>query len=343
MPCHAIVTALLAASLLSAQQVPEPPAPVGKRLPRDEQLRQQAEYVKDHPPRESVGLTALTDLGTGYYQGEQGGLYPGGSNVPPAGHQKAGVKLGHSIVPLDADGKKSAKGKIVLMSIGFSNPNIEFAAFKIAADADPQKNPRLVLVNGCIGGQAAQTIADPNARYWTTVAAQITAAGVTAKQVEVIWLKLVNPSPKAGWPAEAKRLQGYYVRILHLLKERFPNVKITYLATRTYSGFAENGGSPEPYAYETGFAVKWVIADQIAGNPELNYDPAKGTVRAPWIAWGPYFWTDGVKGRKDGLVFTRDDYGLDGMHPGWGATNKTTKMLMDFLKTDPTSRTWFLK
>jgi hypothetical protein len=41
--------------------------------------------------------------------------------------------------------------------------------------------------------------------------------------------------------------------------------------------------------------VKWLIADQIAGNPELNYDPAKGRVRAAWLAWGPYIWADGVK------------------------------------------------
>lgn len=333
---------MLATSLLilSAQQ---PPAPVGRRLPREEQLRQQAEYVKNHPPRESVGLTALTDLGAGYYQGEQGGLYPGGVNVPPAGHLAAGIKLGHSIVPLDADGNKSKDGKIVFMSIGFSNPNMEFTAFKIAADSNSEKDPHVVVVNGCVGGQAAQTIADPQARYWTTVGEQIRAAGATAKQVQVIWLKLVNPSPHGGWPAEAKRLQGYFVDTLHLVKDRFPNLKIAYLATRIYSGYAENGGSPEPYAYETGFAVKWVIADQIAGKPELNYDPAKGQVRASWIEWGPYFWADGVKGRKDGLVWVRSDYGLDGMHPGEGATRKTTKMLMDFLKTDQSALSWFLK
>jgi hypothetical protein len=335
-------TLLLTASLL-ALCAQEPPAPVGKRLPREEQLRQQAEYVKDHPPRESVGLIALTDLGAGTYQSEQGGLYPGGVNTPPPKHFKAGAKLGRTIVPLDAQGKKSKDGKIGFLSIGFSNPNIEFTAFKTAADADARKNPHLVLVNGCIGGQAAQTIADPQAKYWTTVRQQLTAAGVTPEQVQVIWMKLVNPSPHGGWPAEAKRLQGYYVRILHLVKERFPNLKITYLATRIYSGFAENGGSPEPYAYETGFAVKWVIADQIGGNPELNYDAAKGQVRAPWIAWGPYFWTDGVKGRKDGLTYTRADFNIDGMHPGTGATRKTTKMLMDFLTTNQTSRSWFLK
>jgi hypothetical protein len=138
-------------------------------------------------------------------------------------------------------------------------------------------------------------------------------------------------------------LQRYYVRTLHIVKDRSPNLKITYLATRIYSGFAENGGSPEPYAYETGFAAKWVIADQMAGNPELNYDPANGPVRAPWIAWGPYFWADGVKGREDGLVYVRSDFSLDGMHPGPGATEKTNKMLMDFLMTDETSRSWFRK
>jgi hypothetical protein len=334
-------------------------------MSHEEQLRRQAEYVKNHPLRDSVGLTALTDLGTGYYQGEQGGLYPGGVNVPPPSHLKAGIELGHSIVPLDADGKKSKDGKIVFLSIGFSNPNLEFAAFKVAADGDPQENPHLVLVNGCVFGQAAQVIADPQAKYWTMIGEQIAAAGVSAKQVQVIWMKLVNPNPHGGWPAEAKRLQGYFVDALHIVKNRFPNLKITYLATRIYSGYATNGGSPEPCAYETGFAVKWVIADQIAGKPELNYDPAKGQVRAPWIAWGPYFWADGVKGRKDGLVWVRSDFldamhpewgatqegpgpggalpGYDGMHPGRGATQKTTKMLMDFLKTDRTSRSWFLK
>ena len=116
---------------------------------------------------------------------------------------------------------------------------------------------------------------------------------------------------------------------------------VIYSTDRIFSHHLPAGGSPEPYAYETGFAVKWAIADQIAGKPELNYDPAKGQVRAPWIAWGPYFWADGVKGRKDGLVYVRSDFNLDGMHPGQGVTQKTTKMLMDFLKTDQTSRSWF--
>ena len=53
--------------------------------------------------------------------------------------------------------------------------------------------------------------------------------------------------------------------------------------------------------------MKWLIADQIAGKPELNFDAAKGPVRSPWIAWGPDLWADGLKGRKDGLLWQREE------------------------------------
>ena len=49
-----------------------------------------AEYAKAHPPQDSVGFTPLTELGTGLYKGEEGGLYPGGSNTPPAQHLAKG-------------------------------------------------------------------------------------------------------------------------------------------------------------------------------------------------------------------------------------------------------------
>ena len=91
--------------------------------------------------------------------------------------------------------------------------------------------------------------------------------------------------------------------------------------------------------------MKWIIADQIAGKPELNYDPAKGAVRSPWVAWGPYLWTDGTKGRKqDGVVWAKDDcVSSDRTHPSDTGREKVAKMLLDFLKTDPTSRPWFVK
>src|SRR5450432_3974356 len=45
------------------------------------QKKRREEYLKDHTPVASTGNVALTDLGTGLYKGEQGGLYPGGVNT----------------------------------------------------------------------------------------------------------------------------------------------------------------------------------------------------------------------------------------------------------------------
>ena len=90
--------------------------------------------------------------------------------------------------------------------------------------------------------------------------------------------------------------------------------------------------------------MKWTIAAQIAGDGELNYDPAHGAVRAPWIAWGPYLWADGLKGRQqDALVWAREDLGPDGTHPSNSGREKVGKLLLEFLKKDATARVWFLK
>src|SRR5712691_5914206 len=111
--------------------------------------------MKEHPPQSSIGLIPLTDLGTGKYKGEEGGLYPGGNNTAPEAHMAAGVRLARQIASLDAEGTKSADAKIVLLSIGFSNPSIEFPAFQKRVAEAPAISPRLVTVNVCVGSQAA--------------------------------------------------------------------------------------------------------------------------------------------------------------------------------------------
>src|SRR5258705_13779595 len=54
--------------------------------------------------RTSVGLVPLVDLGAGSYRGFPGGLYPGGTNFRPVGHESAGVAIARAIVPLDTPG-----------------------------------------------------------------------------------------------------------------------------------------------------------------------------------------------------------------------------------------------
>lgn len=293
------------------------------------------EYARTHPPQESTGMVPLNDLGKGSYKNEEGGLYAGGANVPPPAHRKAGLALARKVAPVD--------GKIVLLSIGMSNTTQEFQVFQKVAAADPDLNPRLVIVDGAQGGQTAAITGRPESNFWKEVDRRLAAAGVTAAQVQVVWLKQANAGPTQPFPAEAKKLQADLVATVHNLHDRFPNLKLCYLSSRIYAGYAASPLNPEPHAYETAFAVKWLIADQINGNPALNYDAGRGAVRAPWLAWGPYLWADGVKGRSDGLVWVRSDLGIDGTHPDIPGRQKVARQLLQFLKNDPTAKPWFLK
>jgi hypothetical protein len=301
------------------------------------------EFARAHPPRASTGLIPLTDLGPESYQGESGGLYPGGRNSPPPAHAAAGLKLARTIGPLDAGGRPAAEGRIVMLTIGMSNTTMESQTFLRLAAADPDVNPRLVLVDGAQGGQTAAITAKSDANFWNVVEKRLQAAGVTAAQVQVVWLKQANARPTKPFPAEAKRLQVNLVNTLQNLREKFPHLKIAYLSSRTYGGYATTPLNPEPHAYETGFAPKWTIAAQIAGWPELNAAPENGPVRAPWIAWGPYLWTDGTKGRSDGFVWQREDCAPDGTHPSESGRRKVAQRLLEFLKTEPTAQPWFRK
>jgi len=113
-----------------------------------------------------------------------------------------------------------------------------------------------------------------------------------------------------------------------------------------YGGYSNGVGhadNPEPYAYEVAFAVKWAIQDQINGNANLNYNPALGPVVAPWMSWGPYYWSNGMLGRKDGLEWDCADFSADGTHPSsqYGQL-KVAAPLLTFLKTDDTTTPWYL-
>ena len=302
----------------------------------------------------STGTIPLDDLGPGTYKGFIGGLHPAGSNTRPAAHNNAGLDIANNqIKPLNASGNPdSANGKIVMIAVGMSNTTQEFASkgtqnFKLRADADPAKNSQLIIVDGAQGGQDAITWLDPNAATWSTVIQRLTAAGVTPQQVQVAWLKeaLAGPNSYGAFPAHAQSLQADLEVILRNLKTKFPNIKLTYLSTRTraYTNIATDL-NPEPFAYETGFAVKWTVQDQINGTGNLNFDPAKGTVVAPLALWGPYIWADGLNARSDGFTWLCSDLESDFTHPSaGGGVPKVADQLLAFFKTDPTATPWFLK
>ena len=314
--------------------------------------------------RTSVGFTPITDLGEDLYNGEQGGLYPGGSNVIPASHEELGKRLAAMIVPLNQNGlPDNGAGKIVMVSIGVSNTRNEFggyatddtttvsfpAAFKPQADADPAKNPKLVMVNGAEGGNAIdEWLAEAPATWAKVINTKLPQAGVTAQQVQAAWIKLPDRGQTQPFPIDQVSYRDKLKQLLQKAKQKFPNLVIAYLSSRSYGGYSDKTTSNiEPYAYQSAFGVKWVIADQMLGDASISPDPDQNPLtndgKAPWVAWGPYFWADGTTPRQDGLTWLCSDFQSDGLHQNNAGVKKVADRLLAQMKTDPTACGWFLK
>ena len=293
----------------------------------------------------TVGFKPLSEMSaTDKYKGEDGGLYGAGKNEPPAAHQAAAKNETAKIVPLDAAGKSAPDGIIGLVSISMSNATQEFSKFKEIADKDADKSSLLKIVDCAQGGQAMAQWVDPKAKAWTEAARRLEAAKVSPKQVQIAWIKLANVRPTGELTEHGKKLQQDTLIVIQNAKARFPNLRIIYLSSRIYAGYASTPLNPEPYAYEGAFAVRWLIQDQMKGDAELNYDAARGAVKAPVLLWGPYLWGDGTTPRKsDGLVWDRSDLGGDGTHPSPSGQRKVAELMLKFFKNDPYARGWFVK
>ena len=281
-----------------------------------------------------IPLTEMT--ATDRYHGEEGGLYGDGQNRPPTAHLKAFAIESAKIQPLGSTGQQESAGKIVLLSISMSNATQEFSVFKRLADADAAKAPSVVIVDGAQGGQAMAEWVDPKARPWEVANQRLKSFGVTPEQVQVVWIKLANKGPRGLLEQHGKKLQRDTQAVIQNAKARFPNLRLAFLSSRIYGGYATNALNPEPFAYESAFAARWLIKEQIQGEIALNFDAKKGAVKAPLLLWGPYLWADGTTPRKsDGLVWKREDLANDGTHPSTSGREKVAHLLLDFFKTDP--------
>jgi hypothetical protein len=289
----------------------------------------------------STGLVPLIDLGAGLYQGVAGGLYPGGVNARPAAHEAAGLAIAQGIVPLDTLGQPDPNGRVVLISIGMSNATQEFRRFVQKSDADALRLPTTRVIDCALGGQAANVIDDPAVPYWDSVATRLRGRGSSPLQAQVAWIKEADAGPTGTFAVSSETLAVHLARVVGILKNKFPNVKLAYFTSRIYAGYATTMLNPEPYAYESGFAVRRVIERQLAADPALNFDPGAGPVTAPWLAWGPYLWADGLSPRSDGLTWDCAEFATDGTHPAAAAQNKVADSLLAFFRWDATTAPWY--
>lgn len=304
----------------------------------------------------------LTDLGSGTYLGFAGGLYPGGANRPPASHHQLGLARSAAIQPLDFNGQPHASGKIVLLSVGMSNTTQEFCSIdssavpctswsfmgQAAADAAVNQGT-LALVNGARSGQVATEWDAPNeSNYDRVLGTRLSPLGLSEQQVQAAWVKVTHFTPNISLPsaqADAYTLLTDLGEIARAMKTRYPNLQQIFLSSRIYAGYANIDINPEPYAYETGFAVKWLIEAQIRQALTGVVDARAGDLGpsvAPWLAWGPYLWADGSRARIDGLTWEPEDFESDGTHPARGGETKVAERLLSFFKNSSYTRCWFL-
>jgi hypothetical protein len=307
---------------------------------------------------QSFVATPLNDLGSGKYKGFVGGLYENGSNEIPRDHASDGLALAAQVKPV--------RGKSVLLGIGMSNAVIEFRAFEDLASSDARINhASMAVINGAQGAMTAcfwrfatENPVEKGCRAPHPIPNQydrvrdelLKPAGLGEDQVEAIWMLNADPRPNVALPspdAEAYVYEREIGEIARAARARYPNLKVMFISSRVYAGYARVPLNPEPYAYEYGFSVKWAIqaqvdqmrsgkVDSIAG--DLDYK--KGT--APWLAWGPYLWADGEVPRSDGLTWKASEFQQDMTHPNQEGVNKVAHMLMDFfIKSEYAA--WFRK
>src|SRR4051812_38804305 len=343
------LAALATASFLGGCAPPPPPPPPPKP-------------VVVGPPTDTVKVP-LTDLLTGTYYGHAGGLYPGAVNFPPADHDSAARSRRNSIKPLDVNGDESPFGKYVLLSIGSSNttqvwcsagsgPPCTSWSFEGRAAQDPSVNHyTLVIVNGAADGQDAPQWASPTSpNYERIKVGRLAPLGLSENQVQAVWLDLFDAKPTASLPADSADADALLTNlgmVVRALRAHYPYLRLVFVSSREYGGYATIDLNPEPYAYEGGFAVKWLIESQINEMRGQPANPRAGTLdyakrAAPLLLWGPYLWTAGTTPRSDGFVWLPADFEADGFNPSQAGVAKVAEKLLDFFRNSPYTRCWFV-
>jgi len=304
------------------------------------------------------------DYVAGSYQGYAGGLYGGGTNLRPAQHDLIGRQIAAAIRPLDSDGNRDdASGKYLMVGLGMSHCHTESSAFntKLSSGDYPGVHSQWDFVSGAIGGPPSggivERMVEPTHDFWTQSKARVVTGGYTAAQVSFGWLKTAISGPAAYYldsgltfPDTAHDLAHNMLIIARNARTHYPNLKLLFISSRSYGGYSDGTTSPEPWAYEQGFAVKWAIHRQISGG--TYWVPAEATHASvgpdsstPWISWGPYIWADGASrpNKIERMMWVcPDDYEDDYLHPTDASGGpKVADALDSFLSADSVMRQFY--
>jgi hypothetical protein len=313
--------------------------------------------------------TPLVDFTPGQlYLGQFSGMLYNGSNSPPADQLAAGQAAAAAVQPLDINGNPSPNGVIGLISLGMSEAYDEWCDGSTctsysftgqAASNSGVNHSTLVILDGATSGTNTTSWVCPygdcplgtTAPNWYDRVLNdiLIPAGVTEAQVQVVWIQEANPGPTwfpslPNSSADAYAFEYYLGQVLHTLKIRWPNVQQVFISSRIYAGYANTDQSPEPYAYEYGFGVKWLINQQMLQRETGVIDPFVGDLLTgvPWIDWGPYLWGNDSNNIPGSLAlnWAPDDFSPDGIHPSSLGVTQVGGALLNFFLNSP-STPWF--
>ena len=189
-------------------------------------------------PKASVGLKPLTEMtAKDRYKGEDGGLYGGGKNEPPARTPEAA----RSETAQDRAARRRRQAGQRTARSGWCRSACptrtqEFSRFKQLADRDPNE----------VAATSPSWIALRAARRWPNGSTRKGRPGSRpidgsrpprSAQAGAGRLGQARQRRPTGELAEhGKKLQKDTLAVLHNAKARFPNLRIAYLGSRIYGG-----------------------------------------------------------------------------------------------------------
>ncbi|MBP7400302.1 MAG: hypothetical protein KA954_11990 [Chitinophagales bacterium] len=249
-----------------------------------------------------------------------GGLYRGGSNDPPAFYQ---TQLDDANISLD-------NGEVVFLGLGASSPERELnTLMNIVYPEITDRNTDLVFVNGNKGGTTIEKMLDNWNQYFSgTIEPALKSKGVTASEVDIIWLKSasVDPITQTADQYVADKMP-YWIQVIGLINTKFPNCKIIYLSSKHWGTLEKHA---EPEAYYTSLIMKEIIDERI-----------NGEISGALIAWAHPFHTGGSGiANSYGHIWYNSDLENDGVHPTAAAQIKVANY-MDSWYRNTSAKYWW--
>jgi hypothetical protein len=279
----------------------------------------------------------------GLYRGLVGGLYPGEQNEPTGELAQIAKLQSESIQPLGRKGKINlTNGSIGFLTIGQSTTRMCFEEFQKLIKNE--KNPKVKLINAAQDGVILQNWANESGPWKKTIT-QINKAGLNPLQIQVVWIEsaLLYPGQYGSGLNHIKVNTDLMAKVVEKLKIEFPNLRLIYCSSRYYAGYTKLRTSPEPFAYESAFAIRNLITNQMDQlQTDVRVKVAKSP--APTVLWGPYYWVNGSTASKiDQMSWNSDDCEPDGVHPSKLGRIKIAKQLAKFFTSDINTKLWFRK